>query len=192
MARKGLSSQTLVLIVISIAINMIAGQLVSMLKLPIFLDSIGTLLSAVLAGPIIGMLAGLLTNIIWGLLTDPIAAAFAPVAMVIGLVAGLLARAGWFRSLPKVIVSGVVITLAVTIIAVPIRTYLFGGVTGSGADFFVAYVHSMGNDLIESVAMTVLGANLVDKIVTAILVWLLVRNMPQRTLRNFPAMAAVR
>ena len=192
MARKGLSSQTLVLIVISIAINMIAGQLVSMLKLPIFLDSIGTLLSAVLAGPIIGMLTGLLTNIIWGLLTDPMAAAFAPVAMVIGLAAGLLARIGWFRSLPKVIASGVVITLAVTVIAVPIRTYLFGGVTGSGADFLVAYVHSMGNDLIESVAMTVLGANLVDKILTAIIVWLLVRNMPQRTLRSFPAMAAVR
>jgi energy-coupling factor transport system substrate-specific component len=192
MARKGLSSQTLVLIVISIAINMIAGQLVSMLKLPIFLDSIGTILSAVLAGPIVGMLTGLLTNIIWGLLTDPIAAAFAPVAMVIGLVAGLLARAGWFKTLPKVVCSGVVITLAVTVIAVPIRTYLFGGVTGSGADFFVAYVHSMGSDLIESVAMTVLGANLVDKILTAIIVWLLVRNLPQRTLRNFPAMATVR
>jgi energy-coupling factor transport system substrate-specific component len=192
MARKGLSSQTLVLIVISIAINMIAGQLVSMLKLPIFLDSIGTILSAVLAGPIVGMLTGLLTNIIWGLLTDPIAAAFAPVAMVIGLVAGLLARAGWFKTLPKVVCSGVVITLAVTVIAVPIRTYLFGGVTGSGADFFVAYVHSMGSDLIESVAMTVLGANLVDKILTAIIVWLLVHNLPQRTLRNFPAMATVR
>jgi len=112
--------------------------------------------------------------------------------MVIGLVAGLLARAGWFKTLPKVVCSGVVITLAVTVIAVPIRTYLFGGVTGSGADFFVAYVHSMGSDLIESVAMTVLGANLVDKILTAIIVWLLVRNLPQRTLRNFPAMATVR
>jgi energy-coupling factor transport system substrate-specific component len=69
-----------------------------------------------------------------GLLTDPIAAAFAPVAMVIGLVAGWLARAGWFRTLPKVVVSGVIITLAVTLVAVPIRTTLFGGVTGSGAD----------------------------------------------------------
>lgn len=39
------------------------------------------------------MLTGLLTNLLWGLLTDPIAAAFAPVAMVIGLVAGWLARA---------------------------------------------------------------------------------------------------
>ncbi|MFV0575274.1 MAG: ECF transporter S component [Vibrio sp.] len=186
MTSKKLSSQMLVLIVISIAINMIGGQLVSMLKLPIFLDSIGTILSAVLGGPVIGLLTGLLTNLIWGLLTGPIAAAFAPVAMVIGLVAGLLAKMGWFKSLPKVVLSGVVITAAVTIVAVPIRTYLFGGVTGSGADFLVAYVHSMGTDLIESVALTVVGANVVDKVLTAILVWLLVKNMPQRTLRNFP------
>lgn len=78
MARSHFSSQALVLIVISIAINMIGGQLASMVKLPIFLDSIGTLISAVLLGPVIGMLTGLLTNLLWGLLTDPIAAALPP------------------------------------------------------------------------------------------------------------------
>ncbi|MCJ8703448.1 ECF transporter S component, partial [Escherichia coli] len=119
-------------------------------------------------------------------------AAFAPVAMVIGLVAGCLARAGWFRTLPKVVVSGVIITLAVTVVAVPLRTALFGGVTGSGADLFVAWMHSMGQNLVESVAITVIGANLVDKILTAVIVWLLLRQLPIRTTRHFPAMAAVR
>lgn len=192
MARRPLSSQTLVLIVISVAINMIGGQLISMLRLPIFLDSIGTLLSAVLLGPVVGMLTGLLTNLLWGLLTDPIAAAFAPVAMVIGLTAGWLARLGWFRTLPRVIVSGILITLAVTIVAVPIRTALFGGVTGSGADLVVAWARSMGNDLIESVALTVVGANLVDKILTAAIVWILLRQLPLRTTRRFSTMSAVR
>lgn len=192
MAQRQFTSQTLALIVIAVAINMIGGQLISMLKLPIFLDSIGTLIGAVLLGPLIGMLIGLITNLIWGLLTDPIAAAFAPVAMVIGLVAGWLARAGWFRTLPKVIASGVVITLAVTVVAVPIRTALFAGVTGSGADLFVAWMHSMGQNLVESVAITVLGANLVDKILTAIIVWMLLRQLPRRTTRHFPTMSAVR
>ena len=182
MARRQFSSQSLVLIVIAIAINMVGGQLISMLKLPIFLDSIGTLISAVLLGPVVGMLTGLLTNLLWGLLTDPIAAAFAPVAMVIGLVAGWLARAGWFRTLPK----------AVTLVAVPIRTTLFGGVTGSGADLFVAWMHSVGQNLVESVAITVIGANLVDKILTAIIVWVLLRQLPLRTTRHFPTMSAVR
>ena len=192
MAQRQFSSQSLALIVIAVAINMIGGQLISMLKLPVFLDSIGTVISAVLLGPLIGMLTGLITNLIWGLLTDPIAAAFAPVAMVIGLVAGWLAKAGWFRTLPKVILSGVVITLAVTVVAVPIRTALFAGVTGSGADLLVAWMHSMGQNLVESVALTVLGANLVDKILTAVIVWILLRQLPQRTARHFPAMSAVR
>ncbi len=192
MARRQFSSQALALIVICIAINMTGGQIVSMLKLPIFLDSIGTIISAVLLGPVIGMLTGLLTNLLWGLLTDPIAAAFAPIAMIIGLVAGWMARLGWFKTLPKVIVTGIVITLAVTVAAVPLRTYLFAGVTGSGADLFVAWMHTMGKDLMESVAITVLGANLVDKILTAIIVWILLRQLPLRTLRHFPAMSAVR
>lgn len=187
-----ISSRTLTLIVFSIAINMVIGQLSSMLKLPIFLDSIGTLICALLAGPWVALLSGLLTNLLWGLLSGPIAAAFAPVAMMIGLSAGLLARAGGFRTLPRVILSGVVITFALMIVAVPIRTYLFAGTTGSGADFFVAYFHAVGDNLLESVAITVLGANIADKIASAIIAWLLVRQLPERVQRNYPNMAKVR
>lgn len=46
-----LSSRTLALIVFSIAINMLVGQISSSIKLPIFLDSIGTIICALLAGP---------------------------------------------------------------------------------------------------------------------------------------------
>ncbi|WP_272663913.1 MULTISPECIES: ECF transporter S component [unclassified Providencia] len=187
-----ISSRTLTLIVFSIAINMVIGQLSSMLKLPIFLDSIGTLICALLAGPWVALLSGLLTNLLWGLLSGPIAAAFAPVAMMIGLSAGLLARAGGFRTLPRVILSGVVITFALMIVAVPIRTYLFAGTTGSGADFFVAYFHAVGDNLLESVAITVLGANIADKVASAIIAWLLVRQLPELVQRNYPNMAKVR
>lgn len=192
MSVSKLSSYNLAFMVICIAINMVAGQAASMLKLPIFLDSIGTVLCAILAGPWMAIATGLLTNLLWGLLTGPIAAAFAPVAMMIGLSAGLLARAGWFNNLPKVVVSSVVITLALTLVAIPIRSYLFGGATGSGADFVVAYLHAMGSDLQESVAVTVLGTNLLDKLLTVLIAWGLVRRLPQRPLRHFPQMAAVR
>lgn len=69
------SSRSLVLIVICVAINMIAGQMISMLKLPLFLDSIGTVLCAVLAGPWVALFTGLVTNVLWGLLTGPFALA---------------------------------------------------------------------------------------------------------------------
>lgn len=185
------ATRMLVLMSACIAINMILGQLASILKLPIFLDSIGTILAALLGGPWVALLTGLITNLLWGLISSPVAAAFAPVAMVIGLAAGYLARVGWFRNGWQVIVSGLVITIAVTIVATPIRTYLFGGVTGSGADFAVAYLHAVGEGLLQSVGLTVFGTNLADKVISALLAWQLVRQMPKRMAMQFGAVTKV-
>jgi hypothetical protein len=76
------------------------------LKIPIYLDSIGTILVGALAGPIAGALTGFTANIVWQYIIPPpfqgsIAAPFAIVAAVIGLMAGLFARAGWLRPRPN-------------------------------------------------------------------------------------------
>lgn len=184
--RKFLTTHMLVLISTCIAINMVLGQVASMIKLPIFLDSIGTFIAALLGGPWIAALTGLLTNLIWGLISSPVAATFAPVAMIIGIAAGYLARFGMFNNWYKVIISGVIITLCVTIVATPIRTYLFAGVTGSGADFIVAYIHATGEKLWQSVASTIILANLADKIITGLIAWQLVKHLPKRTKQQFP------
>lgn len=179
------NTRVLVLITAAIVINIVGGQINDAIRLPIFLDSIGTVLVAVLAGPIAGGLAGLLTNLIWGLLTNPVAAAFAPVALVIGVVAGILARVGWFKTIWQAAISGVVIAFFLTLVAVPIQVYLFGGVTGAGSDFAVAYLSQLGQSLFGSVAFTVFGSNVIDKIVTAVIVWLLVRQLPQRLVSGY-------
>lgn len=181
-----MKNKILVLIALCIAMNIGLGQIASTLKLPIFLDSIGTILAALLLGPWVGMITGLCTNLLWGLISGPVAAAFAPVAMVIGLVAGLLAGKGLFRTLPGAVFSGVVITFFVTLVATPIRTYLFGGVTGSGADFVVAYLNAVGKNLLESVAWTVMGTNLVDKVASAMIAWAIVKRLPERIKTLFP------
>lgn len=180
-----MKNKTLVLVVICIAVNIALGQLVSMMKLPIFLDSIGTILAALLMGPWVGMATGLCTNLFWGVFSGPIAAAFAPVSMVIGLSVGLLARYGMFRSLPKAFISGIVVTICVTLVATPIRTYLFGGVTGSGTDFLVAYLSAVGTKLIQSVAWAVIGTNLIDKVVSCLVAWALVQRLPERIKSQF-------
>lgn len=95
--RLGLNSTALALIPLAIAINIAGGQLVKVLKLPIYLDSIGTVLTGALLGPWVGLLTGALSNVIWTLLgLDPYAATFAYVAAVIGLIAGFAGRWGAF------------------------------------------------------------------------------------------------
>ena len=92
---------------VAIAINIVLGAAVAnALKIPIYLDSIGTILVAALAGPIPGALTGFLSNMLWTYVVPPpfnsgAAAAFAIVAAVIGLMAGLIARAGWLRPRPN-------------------------------------------------------------------------------------------
>ncbi|MEZ7195133.1 ECF transporter S component [Pseudodesulfovibrio karagichevae] len=189
--KKEFSTFTFVLIAVAIVLNIVVGQLVSLLKLPVFLDSIGTVLVGVLAGPWAGGLTGLLTNLIWGVISSPVAAAFAPVAMVIGIVAGLCARWGLFRTWWLAIVSGVIITVFNSIVAVPIRLYMFGGITGSGGDFFTAYMLALGNDLFGSVVVMVFTSNLLDKVVTALIAWGVVKAMPARTTARFPGVQSV-
>ena len=186
MSQPIFSTRMLVLMAIGIALNMALGQLVSMLKLPVYLDSLGTMLVAVLCGPWIGGLTGLVTNLLWGLIQGPTAAFFAPVAAVIGIAAGLLARAGLFRTLWGAAIAGAIIAAALAVVAVPIRIYLFGGVTGSGADFLTAYLTRVGQDLFSSVVVTVVTSNLADKIATALLVWAIVRGLPQRAAGDWP------
>lgn len=99
---RDMSTSVIALIPVAIAINIAVGSIVSALKLPIYLDSIGTVLVGVLAGPWAGALTGLLSNLIWALLpvpggAGPIIAFFAPVAAVIGLMAGFWGSRGVFQ-----------------------------------------------------------------------------------------------
>lgn len=179
--KEDFTTTTIVLMSIAIVINIVAGQLVSLLKLPIFLDSIGTVLVGLLAGPWAGGLSGLLTNLIWGMISSPVAAAFSPVAMAIGIAAGLCAKYGLFKTWWLALISGVIIAVFNAVVAVPIRLYMFGGITGSGADFITSYMLALGKDLFGSVVVTVFTSNLLDKVVTAVLAWGIVQALPKRT-----------
>jgi hypothetical protein len=100
-------TRTIVLMPIAVAINIILGATVAnALKLPIYLDSIGTILVGALAGPVAGALTGFLSNTLWTYVVPPPfqngpAAAFGIVAVVIGVLAGLAGRAGWLRPRPN-------------------------------------------------------------------------------------------
>jgi energy-coupling factor transport system substrate-specific component len=98
------STRVIVLIPIAIAINIVLGYVVqTVLKLPIYLDSIGTIFVGVLAGPIPGLVTGVLSNLIWqyapGIGGGTIGP-FAVTAGVIGLLAGIWGQLGVYKPRP--------------------------------------------------------------------------------------------
>ncbi len=169
-------TRTLILISVAVVINIVGGETVHLLKLPVYLDSIGTILVGVLAGPLPGGIAGVLTNIIWALIIDPVAAPF---------VSGLLGRAGWFTTWWRAAIAGAIVAIPSTIVGVPIIVFLFGGVTGGGPDFASAYMLAVGSSLLKSVGFTTLGINTIDKVLTALVVWNITRRLPLRLTTKF-------
>jgi hypothetical protein len=157
-------TRTVVLIPIAIAINIVLGQTVSaVLKVPIYLDSVGTILVAALAGPIPGLVTGVLANLVWTYVLPPpfhsdFAAPFAVVAAWIGLWAGIAAQLGFFRSRPnsswpKVALAALVVIVVLGGIGyygfLPFYTdgnFTFFGDTTDASPFFVAigYVIAIG------------------------------------------------
>lgn len=122
------STRVITLMPVAIAINIVLGVTVQqVLKLPIYLDSIGTILVGVLAGPLAGALTGILSNLIWqyapGIGGGTIGP-FAITAGVIGVLAGLWGQLGVYKSRPasgnQLIGAAAIAVVIVAILVFPI------------------------------------------------------------------------
>lgn len=184
--KKNFNTMTWVLIPVAIAINVVVGQIVLTLKLPVFLDSIGTVLVAVVCGPWAGALTGLLSNLIWGLAIDPNALPWWPVAMFIGFVAGVCAQFGLFRSAWKVVLAGLLIAVTAALASTPIAVYLYGGITASGISFLTAYLMQTGVGMVQAVLSSSFIVEPVDKISTSLLAYSILQGLSARYLARFP------
>ena len=168
-----------------IALNLSAGQLASALKLPIYLDSLGTVLVAVLCGPWSAMVTGVFSNALASAFGNPVMIFFSPVMIVIASFTGFIAKRGWFRRWYLVPAGGIIQGVLAAAASAPISAYLFSGVMLAGTDMLVLYFRSVGNNILQSVFYQGLSSDPVDKTITYILVFLLCRNLPLRLLQRF-------
>ena len=183
--QKDFSTMTWVLIPVAVAINIAIGQLVLTVKLPVYLDSIGTVLVGVICGPWAGALTGALSNTVAGIIFDPGWWPWIPVAATIGLTAGLCANAGFFKTWWKVVVTGFLIALTATIVGSPIAV-LLGGISASGSSLITAFLLQTGKGILESVLTTNFLVEPIDKISTSLLAFAILDGLSTRFLARFP------
>lgn len=179
-----LSTAAIVLIPAAIGINYIGKLFAGLLKLPVWLDAIGTILASMLAGPIIGAASGIINNVMYGITVDPISTVYAVTQGSIGLIVGMMAYNGWIKNMKKAVVIGVVVGVAAAIISTPLNLIFWGGQTGNvWGDAFFAFLIS--NDLPVWVASfgDSFFVDVPDKIVSVILAYLIFRGLPT-TLTN--------
>lgn len=179
---------TLALIPVAIAINIVIGQIVQVyLKLPIYLDSIGTVLVGALAGPLAAAVTGALSNLLWAVIFNtPVAAPYAITAFIIGLCAGLFASWGAFRNILWTILAGLATGVIAALVSAPITAFVFGGVTGSGTDLIIAYAQATGATLLQAATIQGFISDPLDKTISYVVVWVILRGLSKRILVQFP------
>jgi energy-coupling factor transport system substrate-specific component len=183
----------LILIALGAALNFSIGVIVYLVKLPVYLDSVGTILVALLLAPdrmaafLCAWAAGWASLAVSGLV-NPFVLWFAVTDVAIALVAALfvVGAAATFRARPlrsgafgaHVALCGVALGVVSAIVSVPVVVYVFGGVTGSGSAFLVAFFLKAGQPIMSAAMLAGLVLDPIDKILQVLLAALLYRATP--------------
>lgn len=149
---KKLTILQLCVLAFAAVLNIAGASAALVLRLPVYLDTLGTMIAAALFGPFWGMIPGLISGLFTGLTSDIYSLYYIPVQLVTGFTAGLI----FLRGMPKgwrLFPSAALISLPGTVVSASITAILFGGITSSGSTILVQLLHGMGMNLTLAVCM---------------------------------------
>lgn len=189
-AGSKLSVYQICLVALAVGINVAGGQLALLLRLPVYLDSIGTILTGAILGPFYGMLPNLLSGVIMGMTTDIYSLYFAPVGMLTGLMAGLVLgrNTGKGRLLGRgrgktgsclwILLSALFVSVPGTAVSSLICSHLFGGITSSGSSIFVQLLAKTPLGMTASIFVIQILTDYLDRAISIFFVSSLIRTAP--------------
>lgn len=184
----------------TIALNMIVGVVVNLLKIPVYLDAIGTVLTVLLLYPLgrPALLAGIVTGVssfvIAGVIFNPVLFWFTGTQAVIAIYtffvfARLLYRYGdgnFIAGFVISLLSGVGLGLVAAVVNAPVVALVFGGVTGSGPSLIAALFLKAGQTVWEATMSFGLTSEPIDKGLQCIIAFLVFRRLRASGLKFAP------
>src|SRR5438270_3433296 len=179
-----LGSVGLVLSLGSLGLNFAGLAIAVTFHLPLFLDSIGTVLAGVVAGPWIGGSVGFISNLVSSNTIDPIAAPYGIVSFAVGFAAGLTRYLNWHKR-PMGWVALWLLCFAIAAMASTPLNFLFNN-DATSVGFGDAIDASLTSFHLPTLLAAFLGeaaVDLPDKFITVVAALLIAQGIaqPQRT-----------
>ncbi|MFK9092183.1 hypothetical protein [Bacillus salipaludis] len=176
---------TVFLIPIGIAINIIGGQIAMLLKLPLFLDAIGTITVGALCGVVPGIIVGAITSL--GIsITNPTTLAYIGISVLWGILGAVFSKKGVFIKLWKTVLAGIGMGIIGGGLGSTISVLFFGGFGPGATGIISGTLMSVGFPVVISSLISEMFTDLVDKIPTVIIVYIILMSIPVRTLLKLP------
>ena len=163
------------LVLMCLAVNWGGDQIVSRLNWPVWLDSIGTIVCAYIAGPFCGMVVGVTTNLLAHILYG-IPWFYAIVSLIIALIVGFAARRRMLNHLLGTLTVGVVLAATTSVVAFILNSIINNGSTGSAwGDAVKGFLMERGVSAWLSLVIGELYMELGDKLVILLFLYLISR-----------------
>ncbi len=172
-----ISVYRLCLIGMAVVMNVAGAQLALTLRLPIYLDSVGTVLAGAMLGPIYGMLPSLLGGIVLGMTIDIYSLYFSPAGMLVGLMSGLV----WKMHLTekrRMWLAALLVTIPGTFVSSAICAVVFGGITSSGSMVLVQLLARTPLGMTASIFLVQIATEYADRLISIFFVTVLLRTLP--------------
>jgi energy-coupling factor transport system substrate-specific component len=183
-----LDSVGVVLILACLGLNFAGHAIAVTFGLPLFLDSIGTVLAGVVAGPWVGGSVGFVSNLVSSNTIDPIAAPYGIVSFAVGFAAGLSRYLNWQKRASGWVALWLVCFVISAIVSTPLNFLSGGGNSGVGLGDSV-YAALSNAHLPRTVAAFIgeAAVDLPDKLITVLVALLIAQGLPQRRAITAPA-----
>ena len=182
--KEDFSLMSSLLIPVAVAINFAGSLIVSSLKLPLFLDAIGTVFISLIAGPWVGAVTAIITSIATGGF-NPVNLAFLPVGILIAVVIGNLTKLKIKNIVAKIILLILSLTITTVISNTVITILVYKGITPDGTGFVASSLIKLGFGEVFSVIMATFVSEIMDKSLTTIIAVLIAKSMSDRYLIKF-------
>lgn len=175
----------LAFIPLAIALNLGIGALVKALNLPLYLDSVGTIIATILLGWKRGAIVGVVGFILTSIFFNPVAIYFIGTQIVIALFVNFVGKKGWFSNLLKTIISGVGLGIIAALVSAPVIIWVFGGATGNGSALVTSFFVKLGNQIANSVLLSGISIEPIDKGLQCVLAFLVLKSVPKNLIEKF-------
>lgn len=163
------------LIALAIVINIVGSYIALVLHLPIYLDSMGTIMTAILLGPFYGLFPGVLSALITGMTSDIYALYYMPVGIVLGVVTGFVFQKNKSN---KLFVKSFCISVPASLISACITATVFGGITSSGSTMLVQLLAKTPVGLTLSCLIVQFFTDYFDRLLSLWLVFSVIKKLP--------------
>jgi energy-coupling factor transport system substrate-specific component len=179
--RFSLGSAGAVIILASLGLNFAGRAIAVTFGLPLFLDSIGTVLAGVVGGPWVGGSVGFISNLVSSNTVDPIAAPYSVVSFAVGFVAGLARYLNWQKRASGWVALWLITFVIASVVSTPLNFLVSGGkINVSLGDYVYNALNGAHAPRVIAALLGEAAVDLPDKLITVVAALLIAQGLPER------------